>query len=240
MIQLINIQDVRKYRQLSKQVNSDNFNGRVLEVQDNQLSEFLGDALFFDLFDFLENNWTAQISVFTRITDYVFECDGDFSALQSNSLRINSEIFSICESAFFDGIKTTITITGYVLPEIITILESKIETKYLNLLNGCTYLLGSNSVIFRGLRPFLIWNFLVNYTTDGDLKHADVGNVNYTGELFQKASKYERQAAVSGYLQNSIRENNRIVSYLNENSAIFDKWEQQSKDNLAQFDFIVI
>ena len=65
---LTTIEDIRQYRQLGKQTNEINFEGRVREVQDNELTELLNRPLAFDFFDFLDNvsNWTTQAGTFTR------------------------------------------------------------------------------------------------------------------------------------------------------------------------------
>lgn len=238
MMQLINNNDVRKYRQLGKQVNSDNFIGRVREVQENQLTELLGAAFAYDFENYLGSGWTTQAGTLTRISDYVFEIATlDLSAWTDYALKINSEVFVIVESAVFDGSKTTFIVIGYELPSSLTTLEYRTENNYVRLLNGTAYIYNGKTCRFNGVRPFLIWNFLTQFTQDADLKQSDVGNVNITGDLFQKSGYREKQNAISSYLQNATREENRIIEYLN--TQDFELWEDTNTQSLARFDFVI-
>jgi hypothetical protein len=239
---LTTIEDIRKYRQLGKQLNSENFEGRVREVQENELTELLGESLSYEFFDFLENNWNSQAGTFTRDSAMQFTAPGiDLSAWTSDySLRINDNTFVSVVSAVFGGVDTIITVKGYDLPEALTTIEYKAENKYIKLLNGESYTKDSETVSFNGLRPFIAWKLLAIFITDGNVKHSDVGNFSITSTNFINPSNAELKAAKSTYLQNSTREENRITDYLNEKSTDFPLWETKGDQNIENFNFIVI
>lgn len=46
---LITIDDILQYRQIDRQKNTDDLNGRILSVQRNQLRNLLSDAFYYDL-----------------------------------------------------------------------------------------------------------------------------------------------------------------------------------------------
>lgn len=244
---LTTINDIRKYRQLGKQLNTDNFEGRVREVQENELTELLGNSLSYEFFDFLENNWNAQAGTFTRDSDTQLTAVGvDLSGWTSSySLRINDttnnkEVFVSVVSAIFGGADTIITVKGYVLPAILSTVEYKAENKYIKLLNGESYTKDSETISFNGLRPFISWKILAIFVMDGNVKHSDTGNFSITSPNFQSPNRAELNAARSTYLQNSTREENRITDYLNEKSTYFPLWPTKGNQNIENFNFIVI
>lgn len=238
---LTTINDIRKCRQLGKQLNSDNFEGRVREVQDNELTELLGRPLAYDFFNFLDTGFSAQAGTFTRDSDYQLTATAlDLSTWADYSLRINDDVFVIVESAIFGGVNTIITVKGYILPETLTTIEYSAENKYIKLLNGTIYTYDSKTISFNGLRPFVSWKLLAIFTEDGTIKHSDVGNFSITSPNFQSPSFGDKRAARANYLQNSTREENRIIDYLNENSTDFPLWDSTSNENVEQFNFTVI
>lgn len=239
---LTTINDIRKYRQLGKQLNSDNFDARVREVQDNELTELLGRPLAFDFFNSLENDWTTQAGTFTRQSDTQFTAVGlDLSSWVGNALKINNTAFGVVETAVF-GVDTVITLTSDsdTLPDTLTIIEFKTDNKYIKLLNGTSYVNNSDTIQYNGLRPFISWKLLAIFTTDGTIKHSDVGNFAITSPNFQRPSAGEKNAAKSTYLQNSTREENHIIDYLNENSSDFDLWDSKGNENIQNYTFFVV
>ena len=244
---LTTIDDIRQYRQLGKQLNTDNFEGRVREVQDNELTELLDRPLAFDFFDFLDNvtNWTTQAGTFTRNSDFQFTAASiDLSTWVDYSLRINnsdnSTVFVIVKTAVFSGGNTVITVEGYILPTTLTTIEYSTENKYIKLLNGESYTKDSETIQYNGLRPFISWKLLAIFLTDANVKHSDTGNFSITSQNFQRPSGAEMNAAKSTYLQNSTREENHIIDYLNEKSTIFLLWDSKGNENIEQFNFVVI
>ncbi len=238
---LTSIDDIRKYRQLGKQLNTDNFEGRVREVQENELTELLGRALAYDFFNELDNNWISQAGTFTRNSDYRFTATGvDLSAWTDYALKINDSVFVIVKTAVFGGVDTIITIEGYILPTELTTIEYKSENKYIKLLNGASYTFNSETINFNGLRPFITWKLLAIFVSDGTIKHSDVGNFSITSPNFTQPNTGDKKAAKSTYLQNSVREENNIIDYLNENSTDFPLWETTGNENIENFNFIVV
>ena len=240
---LLNNNDVRKYRQLSKQINNDNFNGHVRTIQFNQLSEVLGNALHYDFFNYLANSWTTQSGTFTvDSTTQITAAGIDLSTWSDYAIKINSTVFVIVETATFGGVDTVLTVTGYDLPTTITNLEYKTENNYIKLLNGTAYTYENNTISFEGLRPFLTWHFLTSYLVDGDLKQADVGNKNIIGDLYTNISQNTIKAAKSEYLENAIRSRNNIVQYLDTERSDFEKWiySGAEKENLLNYNMMVV
>lgn len=243
MILLTTINDIRKYRQLGKQLNTDNFEGRVREVQENELTELLGKALSYDFFNSLESGWTNQAGTFTKDSTYQFTATGiDLTAviLPTYALRINDEVYAIVTSSSYDGSDTTIIVEGYEIPDIISSIDCKISNTYIKLLNGATYTQDSHTVKFNGLRPFIAWKLLAIFTADGNVKHSDTGNFSITSANFDRPTSAEINAAKSTYLQNSVREENNIIDYLNENSTDFPLWDSKQEENTQDYNFIII
>ena len=238
---LTTIEDIRKYRQLGKQLNTDNFEGRVREVQENELTELLGRALSYDFFNELDNNWSTQAGTFTRDSDYQFKATGvDLSTWTDYAIKINDSVFVIVKTAVFGGVDTVITVEGYILPTTLTTIEYKAENKYIKLLNGTSYSFNSETINFNGLRPFIAWKLLAIFVSDGTIKHSDVGNFSITSPNFVEPNSGDKKAAKSTYLQNSVREENNIIDYLNENSTDFPLWESTNNENIENFNFFVV
>ncbi len=240
---LTSINDIRKYRQLGKQLNSDNFEGRVREVQENELTELLGRGLAYDFFNSLENNWTNISGTFERVSDFTFKVltvNLTSSILVGYAIRVNENIFAIVKSCSFDSTDTIIEIEGYELPLVLTLVDYKIDNKYIRLLNGCTYIIDAETINFNGIRPFISWKLLSIFVADGSIKHSDIGNLAIISQNFERPSNREMQAATSIYLQNSNREENNIINFLNENSVIYQLWQQKRNENIENFSFIVI
>lgn len=242
MILLITNSDVRNYRQLGKQLNEDNFSGRVREIQENELTELLNPALAYDFFNFLDNGYTNQAGTFTRDSDRQFTASTlDLSTWVGYSVKINDSYFGIVKTAAFGGTDTVITLTDEspVLPDSITTLAYSTETKYIDLLNGTTYESSGKTVRYNGLRPFISWNLLAIFVMDGTIKHSDVGNFKIKSVNFDAPSVGDKHAAKSIYLQNSTREENRIIDYLNEESTTYDLWDSKCEENTQRFNFFI-
>ncbi len=242
---LISITDVREYRQLGKQLNDDNFEGRSREVQDNSLTDLLGKPLTYDFNDYLENDWITQAGTFTRDSDYQFTVTGlDLSGWVDYALRINNtgtdETFVIVKTAVYGGSNTVVTVEGYILPTTIDDLEYKTDNTYIKLLNGTDYVQDSKTIQFKGLRPFIIWKFLAIFLSDANVKHSDTGNFSISSTNFQRPSGSEINAARSTYLENSAREENDIIAYLDTESSDYELWEAKNGRNIVDFDFMVI
>jgi len=252
---LVTNNDVRKFRQLGKQTNLDNFTARAREVQTNELTELLGNALVYDFFNFLSTGFILSSDTFVRTSDTKITATGvDLTAWVGYSLKLNGGIYVVVTAAVFTT-DTLITVVGNNLtnetdtngvldikyiPDTLTTIEYSEENKYIKLLNGTSYTNNSDTIQFNGLRGFISWKFLAIFLSDANVKHSDVGNFAITSQNFQNPSKGDKVAARSTYLQNSTREENSIIEYLNENSTSFPLWNSKSQENIVNSDFLVI
>ena len=239
---LIDIPDVRLYRQLSKQLNEDNFEGRVREVQENELTELLNRALTFDFFNSLENGWSTQAGTFVRDSDRQFTATAlDLSAWVGYALKINDTVFGVVKTAVFST-NTIITLTdeSTSLPTTISTVEFKTDAKYIKLLNGTSYTKDSNTIQYNGIKPFITWKLLAIFMTDANTKLSDTGSFTITSANFRTPSAGEINAAKSTYLQNSTREENHIIDYLNTESTDFTLWNSKGNENIENFNIMII
>jgi hypothetical protein len=104
----------------------------------------------------------------------------------------------------------------------------------------CSSDLDAETINFNGLRPFISWKLLAVFVADGSIKHSDTGNLAIISQNFERPSNREMQAATSIYLQNSTREENNIIDFLNENSITYPLWQQKRNENIENYSFIVI
>lgn len=242
MIKLITKTDVRtESKQIGKQINDTSFDAYVTRLQKRQLRELFGDALFYDFINFLENGFTSYAGTFNRDSaTQITINNADVSAWNGYTLKLNTNVFVLVESAIFGGTDTVLTVSGYDVPETLSTVAYSSETKYTKLLNGENYTYDNNTIFFDGIRPFLCHHFVVSYLIDGNLKQNDVGNSVITGDLFQKSSASEINRARSEYLQNATSEYNRIIQYLDTKSSDFPLWESQQEQNLFSMQWDVI
>lgn len=238
---LLTIEDVRKYRQLSLQKNSVDFEARVSEVQRNGLTDLLGRPLAYDFFNYLNNNWNSQAGTFTRDNDYQFTAVGvDLSSWVGYALRINDSVFNIVKTAIFGGADTIIVVEGYKLPDALSTIEYKTDNNYIKLLNGTSYDYSGDTINYDGIRAFMSWQLLAILTMDDNVKHADTGSMSITGLNFREPNQADKNAARKNYLSNSVREENNIIDYLCENDDLYPLWEDKRKNNTQSFNFVVI
>jgi hypothetical protein len=215
----------------------------VREVQENELTELLNRALTYDFFNSLDNGFSVQAGTFNRTSDRVFVAVGlDLSSWVDYAVKINNSSFGVIETAVFGGADTTITLTKQsdVLPESLNVVEYSNDSKYIKLLNGTTYTYDSNPVDFNGIRPFLTWKLLAIFVSDGTIKHSDVGNFEIKSMNFQAPKSGDKFAARSGYLQNSAREENNIIDYLNTESKIYELWRSKGQENIQSYNISII
>jgi hypothetical protein len=224
-------------------MNDSSFNGHANTVQQNQLRDLLGAALYRDFFNELDNNWTTKTGTITKESDTVIKIAGEDTTsiiLADYGLKVNDDVFLTVVSTNYDATDTFITVTGYTVPDTITLLEYKSDSKYMKLLNGTVYDYCGDEIDYFGLRPFLIWHFLSSYITDGDLKQSDAGNTNIFDNTFTQASTNDKKFAKDSYLQNSSSMFNDIVQFLDENTTVYTKWKStKSKDTVNKYSFIV-
>lgn len=252
---LVTNNDIRKFRQLGKQTNLDNFTARAREVQTNELTELLGNPLMFDFFNFLSTGFTLSTDSFVRTNDTQLTATGvDLTAWIGYSLKLSGGIYVVVTAAVFTT-NTLITVTGNnltnetdengvldikYLPDTLGTVEFSTENKYTRLLNGESYTKDSKTIQYDGLRGFISWKFLAIFLSDANVKHSDTGNFSITSNNFQRPSNADKVSARSTYLQNSTREENHIIDYLNTLSTTFPLWDSKNNENLENYNFIVV
>lgn len=247
---LINLNDIRKYSQFSREADATARNGHVFSVQENQLQGLLKPALYYDLFNYLNNDWLSNATVYERVNDTQIKAVGvDLSAFVGYALRIDNSTFGTVKSAVFN-VDTILTVEGNNLtneensvkyvPDTFTTIEYKDNSDYLKLLNGTTYMYNSKLNYFNGLRPYLTWHFLNVYLILGDNKQADVGNISLIDDSFMATGGGNKKQIGAQYLQNATQQENLIIQYLNEESSTFENWEGDTKSAITQFDISFI
>jgi hypothetical protein len=158
---LITLAEVRAYRDVDASFSSDRFAGFLKSVQEINLKQLLGDALWLDFF--------------TNIAD----------------------------------------------------------AKYVTLLNGENYTYNDETVYYPGLKPFLIWSWLINLPIDGNVHHTQSGEVSYLREVTQMPSKYQINQVLEDYKTNALNERNNIVQYLNTKRATYPLWNTDDEINIT-------
>ena len=240
---LITINDVRQYRQISKQVNADNFTAYARSIQRRQLSDLLGKPLYTDLQKWIATGWANEAATsFRKDSAYTFTALGaDLSTLATKDIKISTEVFNVL-SAVYDSTDTLVTVSeARELPNTIATVESKAASVYTSLLNGAEYTnTDGDDVQYYGLRAFLAWHWLSMYTTDGTLKQADAGNVNFTDSVYNLADGAQLKRAKDVYLSESVSAGNDIIEYMDANESAFGLWDSKSESSVKAFDFFVI
>ena len=98
---------------------------------------------------------------------------------------------------------------------------------YITLVNGEEYQIGSDIVIYFGLKTFLSYHWLKKSVLHGDQNFADYGNISFQSnsqDQMQKTSSAEKSLLFKDYDTSIISYRNNISQYLNEKSTDFPKW----------------
>lgn len=98
---------------------------------------------------------------------------------------------------------------------------------YITLVNGKEYTIGSDPIIYFGLKPFLSYHWLKKSVLHGDQNFADYGNIvfqNNSQDQMQKTSSSEKSLLAKDYDTSIISYRNNISQYLNEKSTDYPKW----------------
>jgi len=166
--QLITIADVRKYRDVDSNFSATRFAAFLKEVQDIDLYNFFGAALWYDFF--------------TNIS----------------------------------------------------------EVKYQALLNGEEYTDDNDTVYYQGLKPFLVWAWLVILPLENNVHHTQSGMVDYLRDHTRMPSSAAINQAKEVYKKNMLAEQNKIINYLNEKKETYPLWNQKCKGNTSSLNFDII
>lgn len=240
---ILNNDDVRKYGTLSKQVRDDLFNQHARQAQQVYLNELIGGALYYELVDNLTNNWTTEATNdYTRNSDTQFTINGvDATSLSGQALKVNSDYFYTVVSAVYDLTNTIVIVKGFrSLPQTISTLEYKAETKHIKLLNGETYTDGcGDTVFYYGLYPYLSYYFLNSFNDTGSLKHGEQSNATLTDQFFTQPDPNLQKRAKDNYLTSAQRYGNTIIDYICQKSTDFPNADTQPEQTIKSFDFSV-
>lgn len=109
-----------------------------------------------------------------------------------------------------------------------------IAAPYDDLVNGTDYTLNSEKVEYYGLKPYLSYLFLNEYTLSGDSYHSDYGNVVLTDnpqDLLMRASYREKQDLQNLYKQNAAQYEGEIRDFINTNSSDYPLWQMECIKN---------
>jgi hypothetical protein len=166
--ELITITDVRSYRDVDSSYDSTRFSGFLKEVQEGELMDLLGDALWLDFF------------------------------------------------------------------------KNTADTKYAELLNGKEYTYQGETVLFPGLKPYLVWGWLSKLPLEGNVHHTQSGDVSYLRDVTANPSKSALSQAKENYKKNILIERNKIVQFLDTESATYPLWDYTGKQNESNYQFNII
>ena len=166
--ELITLSNVRQYRDVDTQYDPVRFSAFLKEVQEHDLKELLGDALWLNFFE--------------NITD------------------IN----------------------------------------YATLLNGVEYTYNNQTILYSGLKPFLVWAWLAKLPLEGNLHHTQSGDVSYLRDITASPSKSVMNQALENYKQNKLVERNKIIQFLNTNPNTYPLWESDYQQNTTNLQFDII
>lgn len=166
---LITITDVRTKRDVDTSYDETRFNGFLEEIQNNDLQELLGAALWLDFFK------------------------------------------ATPDSGVYDL-----------------------------LLNGEEYICQGETILYPGLKPYLIWAWLSVLPLEGNLHHTQSGDVSYLRDVTTSPNKAVLNQAKENYKRNMLVEQNKIVQYLNTKSSVYPLWNStnQTDQTKMQIDFI--
>lgn len=118
--------------------------------------------------------------------------------------------------------------------------ENTSDSKYQTLLNGEVYVYQGGNVYFPGVKDFLVWAWLNLLPLEGNLHHAQSGDVSYMREVTQAPSKAVVNQAKENYKVNMMRESNKVIQYLNTKYETYPLWDRTDKteETSLTIDFI--
>jgi len=114
------------------------------------------------------------------------------------------------------------------------------DEKYQNLLNGEEYVDGTDTLYFDGLKPFLVWAWLVILPLENNVHHTQSGMVDYMHSNTRMPSSSAINQAKEVYKKNMIAEQNKIINYLNVKNDIYTLWNSKCKENGSSLNFDII
>jgi hypothetical protein len=114
------------------------------------------------------------------------------------------------------------------------------DTKYTTLIDGEAYTYQGETILYPGLKPFLIWAWLGVLPLEGNVHHTQSGDYAYLKDVTTSPSKAAMNQAKETYKRNMMIESNKITRYLNAKTSVYPLWNSTSQDNETrlQIDFI--
>lgn len=104
------------------------------------------------------------------------------------------------------------------------------DTKYTELLGGKVYTYNLESIYYPGLKPWLVWNWLLKNIHEGNINHTNRGTLQFNPETAIQSEKYQIQQTIGAYQLNIKTEENNIKRFLNENYTNYPLWDIESED----------
>lgn len=171
-------------------------------------------------------------------------------------MALNDQLITIADVRGFKGVSVNIDTTDFSaylkrvqntgLRELLgdalwyDLFINKTETKYANLIHGCSWTYNSQTVYYNGLKPFLSYSWLILYGLEGNVQHTNAGNYTFDPETGLPLKTIDRNQSVSSYRTEQSIERNNILLFLNNNTATYTLWQSKSRENPTRniIDFI--
>jgi hypothetical protein len=114
------------------------------------------------------------------------------------------------------------------------------DAKYVTLINGEEYEFNGETILYPGLKPFLVFNMLTKIIIKGDVFHTNRGNFNYNPETAQPIEKIQLKETKGDYLISIKFYENEVIKYLNENTTTYPLWNGKRQSQETDFEFNII
>lgn len=114
------------------------------------------------------------------------------------------------------------------------------DAKYQTLIDGEEYVSAGETVLYTGLKPFLVWSWLSKLPIEGNVHHTQSGDFSYLHDVTSKPTKAEIMHVKEDYKTSALIERNEIVRYLNENVSTYPQWNYKNKENRSSVQFDII
>ena len=114
------------------------------------------------------------------------------------------------------------------------------QDKYDKLLKGKTYVYNNETIYYPGLKPFIIWCFLLKNINEGNINHTNRGTLQFNPDTSVPAEKYQIQQTVGSYQLNIKTEENNIKRFLNQNYIDYPLWDILHEDNTTALSIQVL
>jgi hypothetical protein len=111
--------------------------------------------------------------------------------------------------------------------------------KWVDLLNGVSYVNSENeTVLFYGVKPFLVFHFLAIFTREADSHLTEVGTVNISGENYRIAS--DKREMEANFKNRAMVYGNEINDFLEAKKADYTSSISKPNNNMTDLTFTII